>query len=255
MARIDYWQYLVDKQGNPLQETDVRVYLAGTLNEADIYLSSKFGSVTKSSIANLKTDTLGFVQFWVGDEFEIEGGYEVDQQFKVVWLTEEIDNLYLYTPVKKVEVTTPYKSDRDLDKVISNTLGHKWNTHVDSIVPSASPHDLQPVEFFDLDGKTNRVISDKLGYQMYEMARTASITPIDVSASRFYSENVTSWSGSASAYYKDITHNFDNYYPIVSVFKISNDYQIIPSKVEAINPNVTRIWVSDNISVSIGIFG
>ena len=157
MARIGYWQYLVDKQGRPLQDAEVRVYLAGTLTEANIFLNNTFGSFTTSSVTDLKTDKFGFIQFWIGDEWETEGGYTVDQQFKIVWqntvdsIQEEIDDLYLFAPVEPLDTTDSIQgqaSNRDINKVISNRQGYKWDTHVDSIVPSASPHDLEPVVFF-----------------------------------------------------------------------------------------------------------
>lgn len=266
MARIDYWQYLLDRKGRPLQDAQVRVYLAGTSTEADIYLNATFGSVTRSSTEDLKTDKFGFVQFWIGDEFEVEGGYHVDQQFRIVWqndvdsIVEEIDNLYIYSPVRKIDLSDDVRGDpsnRDLDKVISNAIGYKWERHVDSIVPSASPHDLHPVEFFDLHGKKNRVISNKLGYQMYEMAERATITPIDISAARYSSQAFTSltFDVSTGMYYADIMHNYNNYYPIVKVNKISNNRQIRADKVEAINPNTTRIWLVDPIQIRVAVFG
>jgi hypothetical protein len=76
MARVDYWQYLLDSNGEPLPFAEVRVYLAGTLTEADIYLDSSFGSITTASSESLKTDKNGFIQFWVGDRWETEGGYQ-----------------------------------------------------------------------------------------------------------------------------------------------------------------------------------
>jgi len=268
MARIDYWQYMIDRQGNPLQDAEVRVYLAGTLNEADIYLNATFGSVTKSSTENLKTNKYGFVQFWVGDTWEIEGGYNVDQQFKIVWqnnidgIEEEIDNFYVFTPVRPIDTTDSIKgipSNKDKDKVISNKQGYKWDMHVDSVVPSASPHDLHPVDLFNLNETVNKVISNKLGYQMYQIAQTASTTSIDISAARFYSEEVSSWSVSGGRYYADITHGLNNAYPIVVVAKVSilanNDYVVIPDTVKSITSNTIRIWLVDNIKVRVGVYG
>jgi hypothetical protein len=264
MARIDYWQYLLDQQGNPLQYATVRVYLAGTLDEANIYLDDKFGSVTTSSNEDLKTDQYGFIQFWIGDRFEVEGGYDVSQQFKVVWdndvdsIQEEIDNLYIFTPVRRIITDDTIKGDpsnKDKDKVISNRQGYKWEEHVDSIVPSASPHGLEPVEFFDTDDVKNKVISNKLGYQMYEMAETASIIGVDISAARYHNEYVGSLTASGGKYYTDITHNFHNYFPIVMVSKAVDYHVIKAEKIQAIDRNITRIWLEDNIALRIAIFG
>lgn len=264
MARVDYWQYLLDSQGNPLQYANVRVYLAGTSIEANIYLDETFGSVTKSSVENLRTDQYGFIQFWIGDRYEVEGGYPNEQAFKVVWqntvdgIQEEIDNLYVFTPVERIITDDSIKGDpnnRDLNKVVSNKQGYKWEEHVDSIVPSASPHGLAPVEFFDTDDTKNKVISNKLGYQMYEMADTASITPIDISAARYHNEYIGSLTASGGKYYVDVTHNFNNYYPIVMVSKAKDYHVIRAEKIRAMNPDTTRIWLEDNIALRVAIFG
>jgi len=264
MARIDYWQYLLDRQGRPLQNAQVRVYLAGSLIEANIYLDHSFGSVTISSTEDLKTDIYGFIQFWIGDEFEVEGGYNVEQQFRVVWentedsITEEIDNLYVFTPVRQLDTSNSIKgqaSNKDFDKVISNKQGHKWDNHVGLLVPSASPHDLEPVTWFDLNEKQSKVISNKLGYQMYEMAETASVIPIDISAARYYSQEFAGLSLSGGLYYGDIVHSYNNYYPIVRVMKASNDHHIEAKRVESINPNTTRIWLTEDIAIKVAVFG
>ena len=265
MARIDYWQYLIDKQGNPLQNAEVRVYLAGTLIEANIFLDNTFGSFTQSSVSDLKTDIHGFFQFWIGDEWEVEGGYTVDQQFKLIWqntidsIQEEVDDIYVFAPVRPIEIGDSIQGEldnKDLNRVISNSEGFKWNNHVDSIVPSASPHDLEPVVFFNIDTVPNRVVSDKLGYQMYQMADRSSTTDIDISAARFYSERITTWDGpSGGLYYKVIRHDFNNYYPIVKFHKFTTDHQIDAKRVETIDPNRTRVWFTTNQTIRAVFFG
>lgn len=264
MARIDHWQYLVDSQGRPLQNTQVRVYLAGTSTEANIYLDGAVGVLTTSSSEDLKTDENGFFQFWVGDEWETNGGYSATQQFRIVWqndidgIEEEIDDLFLYAPVLPIDVSDDIKgipSNKDKNKVISNRQGYKWDGHVDSIVPSASPHNLQPVVFYDLNTIKNRVISDKLGYQMYEMASTASSISVDVSASSFYTTAVSAWSASGGLYYADVNHNFNNYYPIIKISKVFNDRVIEPELLKSISPNITRIWVTENINFNVTVLG
>jgi hypothetical protein len=263
MARIVHWQYLVDREGNPLKYTQVRFYLAGTSNQANIFLDSFLGSYTTSSVADLKTDEFGFIQFWVGDEWEISGGYESTQQFRIVWqndvdgIQEEIDNLCLFDPVLPIDVSDSIigvPNNKDMNKVISNTQGYRWDAHVSTIVPSGSPHGLEPVVIFDLNEIQNKVISNKLGYQMFEMADTASVTPIDISAARYYREAVSSWTSSGGMLYKDISHNFNNYYPIVKVVK-QNDFEITPERIQSIGPNSIRVWVSSNITANVVVLG
>lgn len=263
MARVDYWQYLLDSNGNPLQYAEVRVYKAGTLIEADIYLDSTFGSITNSSSEDLKTDQYGFIQFWIGDRWETEGGYKETQKFRVRWyndidgIYEEIDNLYIFTPVRPIVIDDSVKgvpSNKDKDKVISNTQGYEWDTHVDSIVPSASPHGIAPVEFFTTGLLQSKVISNKLGYQMYQMADLAATTPVDVSGATIYTE-AASWSASGSIYYTDITHSLSNSYPVVELVRTDNYNHIIPLLIRSIDQNTVRIWVDDNISSRIVVLG
>lgn len=262
MSRVTYWQYLVDNSGRPLSNVEVRIYLAGTNTEANIFLDGSIGSFTQSSIEDFKTNQYGFFQFWIADQLE-SGGYEATQQFKIVWqndidgIQEEIDDIFIFAPVLPIDVSDSIKgipNNKDINKVISNKQGYKWDTHVDSIVPSASPHDLEAVVFFDLDTVQNKLISDKIGYQIYEMAVTASTTPIDISAARFYKETVSSWTISGGMFYVDITHNFNNYYPIVKVIK-NNLYKIEPELIESINENNIRIWLIEGITVEIAVFG
>jgi hypothetical protein len=229
-------------------------------------LDSNFGSTIISSSAKLKTNLFGFLEFWVGDEFEINGGYESTVAFKIVWQNdidsrqEEIDNVYLFSPVRPIDISDNIKgvpSNKDIDKVISNKQGYKWENHVSSVVPSASPHDLHAVDFFDSDSTKNKVISNKLGYQMYQIASLSSTTSIDISAASFYEETITTWDGpSGGLYYKAISHNLGNKFPIVRMSKVSNDVQVIdPNIIESLNSNDTVIFWDDNISVNVIFFG
>ena len=254
MARADYWQYFVDRKGRPLQDAEVRVYLAGSLTEARIFTHPEFGGFVTSSAIELKTNKFGFCQFWIGDQWEIEGGYDEDQLFKIVWqnaidgIQESIDNLLIFSAVRPINTAN---NNKDIDKVISNKQGNKWDSHVDSIVPSASPHDLEPVVFFDLDTIPNRVISNKLGYQMYEMARTASSQNLDTSGARFFSQQINTtggtevgWQTSGSACWVNLRHNFNNYFVNLRLYKTSDWEEVRPKRVEAISPNYTRVWIN-----------
>ena len=254
MARADYWQYFVDRQGRPLQDAEVRVYLAGTLTEARIFSHPEFGSFNLSSSIELKTNKFGFCQFWIGDQWELEGGYDEDQLFKIVWqndvdsIEESIDNLLIFSAVRPIDTGS---TNNDFDKVISNKQGNKWDNHVDSIVPSASPHDLEPVVFFDLSNLKNKVISNKLGYQMYEMARTASTTDIDVSGARFFSQQINTtggtesgWQTSGSACWVNLRHNFNNNFVNLRLYKTADWEEVKPKRVESISPNYTRVWIN-----------
>jgi len=265
MARVDYWQYLLDRQGRPLEYAEVRVYLAGGLTEADIYLDSTFGSITKASSQDLKTDKYGFIQFWIGDRWEIEGGYPETQQFKIVWqntvdsIEEIIDNLYVFTPVRPIDVNAPSVSGseamhRDKDKVISNTQGYDWDTHVDLTLPSGSPHGIAPVTFFDTGTFQSKVISNKLGYQMYQLATTSSTTSADVSGATSY-RTTSTWLPSGGYYYQNVKHDLGNSYPVVVVSKISDGYKIVPFDIISKDANNVEIWVTENNAADILVLG
>jgi hypothetical protein len=275
MARIHYWQYILDTKGRPVNDANIRVYEEGTLNEANIFLHPERGTFSTSSAENLQTDEQGFFQFWIGDRWEVEGGYTEHTGFKVAWngtdqdgnsVSEEIDHLYIFAAVEPIDITN---TNEDFNKVISNRLGYKWGEHVNSIVPSASPHDLEQVVFFDLDEKFNKVVSNKLGYQMYgyqmyEMATNASSIAIDVSAARMYNITIktTEWTASGGQYYKDIKHSFNNYYVLPVLEDIDRDKQIIPKRIESrstagIDPDWTRVWLNSVPTswISVTLFG
>jgi hypothetical protein len=263
MARVDYWQYLLDNQGRPLEYVEVRVYLAGSLTEADIYLDSTFGSITKASAEDLKTDKYGFIQFWIGDRWETEGGYNETQTFKIRWynaidgLYEEIDNLYVFTPVRPIVTTDSVKgvpSNKDKDKVISNQQGYNWDTHVDLTLPSGSPHGIAPVDFFQTGQLQSKVISNKLGYQMWNLSAQASAAPVDVSGAGFY-DHVASWVVSGSVYWDDVPHSLENWYPVVEIIRSDNNQHIMPLLVQSRSENIVRVWVDDNVSSRIVVLG
>lgn len=259
MARIQYWQFIIDRNGRPLQDAQVRIYLAGTGIEATIFTHPEFGTFTTSSQADLKTNDNGYFEVWFGDQWEVAGGYEAQQKFKVQWsgkdIVETIENLTPFSPLLPVDTTDSGLTASGLNKLISNRQGKKWDDHVDSVVPSAAPHDLAPVNLFSRNTVQRKVISNKLGYSMYEMAYTSLLVPIDVSAAGYHEETFGSWSPSGEFYYNDVTHSLNNEYPTVRVFKTSDDRESIPEKVKPMTPDVVRIWIGENISTRVLILG
>jgi hypothetical protein len=262
MARRHFWQYLLDENGNPVTEAEVRIYLAGTNQEADIYVSPEFGSATTSSNFDLKTDLIGFFEVWFGDVFELAGGYNNDQLFDIKWtkdsFSQTIENVMVYAPLGEVDVNS---TNTDKNKAISNAQGYRWDTHVDSEVPSASPHNLFPVEFFSTDDTYNKVISNKLSYQMRGIVYDGLTVSIDTSAANYFFTNISSWSLSADAlsatfvYYDDVSHNLENNWPIVRVMKQSNDIETIPKRVISLNSNQVRIVMPNNSPVRVVVIG
>ncbi len=83
MARIHFWSYMLNEEGQPLQGADVTVMLAGTIVPADIYLQEAGGASTDVA-PQLVTNSEGYFEFWIGDVSEI-AGYATPQKFKLVW--------------------------------------------------------------------------------------------------------------------------------------------------------------------------
>lgn len=64
--------------------------------------------------------------------------------------------------------------------------------------------------------------------------------------------NITSWLMSGNYYYKDIQHNKGFNYLIINCWNEFNEV-VWPSKIEAIDNNTTRIWMIENINLTVCI--
>ena len=83
MARIHFWTYMLNEEGQPLQDADVTVMLAGTVVPADVYLQEAGGSSTDVA-PQMITNSEGYFEFWIGDVNEV-AGYATPQKFKLKW--------------------------------------------------------------------------------------------------------------------------------------------------------------------------
>ena len=88
MAREHCWEFLKDREGRPLVGSDVRVYLAGTAEEAVIFSTSSSAASGADRIdqSTWTTGVSGFVDFYVGNEWEASIGYLAKNQFRLKWL-------------------------------------------------------------------------------------------------------------------------------------------------------------------------
>lgn len=260
MARIHYWQYIVDDQGIPLQDVNIRLYLSDiTDQEADIFTHHAFGAPTTTSIANIKTDGNGFFEFWIGDEIET-GGYISTQKFKLIWQragiqTGEISNIEVYPPVLQVNETDNTSSTKtEKNKLVSNELAYKWDTHTDSIITD-TPHNFLPVDTTKTDIEYNKFVSNNLMNYILSAIASAGTLSIAATAAVERSFVITSWSSSADAYYTVLNHFIGNEYPVVQVFKSADNFQYQPMKIKSIDTNSLEIWVTDNINTKVTIVG
>jgi len=261
LSRYHYWQYVVDEEGRPLEGVNIRVYLNDNPNtEADIFVHPYLGSPTKTSIVDLESDGNGFFEFWIGDEYEIVGGYTASQRFRLVWeragiLLGEIDNIDVFPPVFQVDETDNTSLTKDQrNKLISNALAFKWDNHVNSTY-EAEPHDLQAVDWNDTDDTYNKLVSNSMMNYVFSVLSSAGTISIDASAAvaRYFS--TTSWTSDSGYYRTDLTHNLGRQFPIVQIVDTSTGYQVHPRRIESINNNTTRVWVSSTFNAEITILG
>jgi len=260
MARYHYWQYIVDEQGSPLDSVEIRFYLSDQPTvEASIFLNPTTGAVTTTSGKDLQTNADGFFEFWVGDEWEIEGGYVFDQKFRLEWykagiVAGAIDPVDIFPPLAAVDETITGQAVGERakkNKLISNALAYKWNNHIDLLIPSAAPHDLHPVEVCSTDNQYNKVVSNYLINRMMTAALSASTVSLDASAAdMFTSVCGLSGDGSKGIYALSagsptgILHGLGNSWPIVQVMKLPQEEVVVPNTVRSIDNNNTLVEVS-----------
>lgn len=261
MSRYHYWQYVVDEDGRPLEGVNIRVYLNDNPNtEADIFTHPYLGSPTKSSVTDLETNGDGYFEFWVGDEFETLGGYSSTQKFRLTWqragiLLGEIDNITIFPPVFQVDETDGTSLTKDQrNKLISNYLAYRWESHVDSTYVD-QPHDIEPVDWTDTDDTYNKLVSNSLMNYVFSVLASAGTLSIDASGAvgRYY--QVLTWTPDGDYYYVDITHGIGREYPVVQVARTADNLIVYPRRVQSLNANATRIWVSEQFNAEITIIG
>jgi hypothetical protein len=262
LSRIHYWHYVIAENGVPIQDAEVRFYLNGTTTEANIFLSETSTTPTTTSNADIKTDADGFFEFWLENGWET-GGYPHTQQFKLEWFKAgarptSVENINPWPNTFKWEDTRIGEDKNHQNKFISDYYGNKWWSHLESLVPSASSHNLHAVDLTNIctDDTYNKVLSNKFGYDILDIASThgsATVASQDVIEDRY---TVTSWTSSGGFYYKDLTHS-NVYCKYVSVqVKRSSDLQRIePKDVVHINTSTTRVWMDFEVDVDISIHG
>jgi len=266
MARIHYWQYIVDEEGSPIGGVQIRFYLADTVIEANIYANSTVGHQTTTSAINLLSNGEGYFEFWVGDEWELNGGYPSTQRFRLEWIRTGmregvIDYIDIFPPLYEVDETasgqTPAEESVRRNKLISNRLAYNWEEHVESVVSGSAyrvdaPHDIQPVIVCDTGTEYNKVISNNLMNQIYTLAVSASTATLDASAAdidfSLIPEDHPLVPSGSGLWYSDIDHNLDggviNEYPIIQVVDRSDNTYIVPETIKSLNQDQAKIVFS-----------
>jgi hypothetical protein len=168
MARTHYWQFLINKEGQPITDAEISVYEAGTLNPVRIF-NSEFGSSYTSLTPQITTNEKGYFEFWVADNEET-AGYPPSQKFKIAWDKTGIESGYVdwidildfvNYPVDETDAANVVKN-----KTVSNALAYKWDKHTTKLVENEVVHGLSAVDPNSQDTTYNKVVSNKTIYDL-----------------------------------------------------------------------------------------
>jgi hypothetical protein len=263
MARIHYWQYIVDEEGRPLEGVNVLFYLNDNpTQEADIFTHPALGASTYTSSAGIKTDGNGFFEFWIGDEFETLAGYSAVQKFRLTWeragiLIGSINNIDIFPPLFQVDETDGTSSTKnEKNKTVSNNLAYTWSNHVDSTYASTvPPHDILPVVETSQDAAINKLVSNSLMNYILSAIASAGTLSIESTAAIERNFTISSWSASGSNYYANINHFIGREYPIVQLRFTDTKTVYKPIRIASTSANSLRILVSENNSTEITVIG
>jgi hypothetical protein len=109
MARSHFWTHLIDDDGSAIKYAECYIYTAGTTSPANIFIE-EVGGLAYSSVPQVKSNSQGRVEFWIGDVAE-DGGYSKDQKFKIYYVKGSESGTIDYITIlpispQKVETTT-----------------------------------------------------------------------------------------------------------------------------------------------------
>lgn len=261
MARVHYWQYILDEDGRPLENVEIRFYLNDNPTvEAEIFTDPALGISTTTGEANILTNGDGFFEFWIGDEFEILSGYSSSQKFRLTWARAGIysgfiNDIDVFPPIFTVDEddnTSVIKDDKN--KLVSNELAYKWDTHVDAEIGGA-PHEFAPVDTTSSDETFNKLVSNSLINYLLTALASAGTLSIEASGAVERQFTISSWSPSGDDFYSNVDHFIGNSYPIVQIRNTDEEKMYIPSKIVSINTNTIRIFVAEEINSKVTVIG
>lgn len=173
MARVHWWSFLVNEEGQPIDNADISIYLAGTTIPATVYLD-EFATEVVDETPQVKSNQNGFFEFWVPDVATEK--YDTNQKFKVEWNKAGVEYGYIdyvdiypsFFPVNEND------SDTTKDKTVSNALAKGWERHV--LNDNHIIHGIQEVNEDDyISTIKNKTISNVLAYD-WEKHSSATFT-------------------------------------------------------------------------------
>ena len=129
MARIHYWGFIVNVEGQPIEGADISLYLAGTDTPILIY-NDEFSPNSTDTDPQTTSTTNGYFEVWIPDSNE--GGYNTTQKFKLSWEKTGIASGFIdYVDVFSTSVAVNETDSVDItkDKSVSNKLAYLWEAH------------------------------------------------------------------------------------------------------------------------------
>jgi hypothetical protein len=186
MSRYHWWGFIVNEAGEPIENAEVTVKIAGTDVVANVYYD-EYGNANSvdtpalSAGPQLSTLSNGYYEFWIGDVTETQG-YANSEKFTLEWIRlgvahGKIEYINIFPlgpqtyPAAIVDCVDP---SIKMDKLISNYMACKWDQHVDSVVIDGDGlltdniHGLEFVRVDQLDEVENKIISNYHGWHWHE---------------------------------------------------------------------------------------
>jgi len=297
MARFHFWGFIVNEAGEPIEYADVTIKLATTDTLACLYFDEYSSYNTCDDInlpptgPQLKTLINGYYEFWIGDITESKG-YRNDQKFKIEWERPgvaygKIDNVNILPmtsqtyPLSLSDCTSGGPLSTDMNKLISDELGCRWENHTRFIVENDIVHGIEFVDVNQFDTKPNKLISNEYGWRWdHHVNSTTSsynpsagaphdIHPIDILSSdnirnkvvsnkdihdlyvlmlKSYEErifnNLWVYSGHENIWHYNIHHNLGVYYPHVTCYNNTTHEIEKTSIVTYLDQNNVRISIN-----------
>lgn len=189
--RAHFWWFILNSEGEPIENCDVYIYEAGTLNLATLYFQETGGS--SDSSGHLITNGAGYFEFWLADSSEV-GGYERTKKFKISWekagVAEGfIDYIDVFPPgeydgVDETDLNGPGATEKN--KLLSNYLATLWENHRNSTFTpgvtgaSINPHELYMNTDGTLTGVTDNEVPTSLAVKTYIDTKVYSVENLDV---------------------------------------------------------------------------
>lgn len=169
MARRHYWQFLVTDEGNPIENAQISIYIAGTTDAVWVY-TDEVGTVGSQTAPQVTTSRKGYFEFWVADQNETNG-YPLSTKFKIAWSAAGVSSGYIdYIDVFSTSWEPVDETDTNIlkNKAVSNHLAKGWEDHRLAALPGDTPHGMDFVDESDaisvIAGVRNKVISNYQGF-------------------------------------------------------------------------------------------